>query len=90
MLLGVKGRIEGLKYNNDFGGRGGGTHGEGIDISVAGKICPLCKKEPYYRSVSTLMSLIVAAQQSDYACRKCGKKGHFQIYFRTLKWCKEV
>jgi len=56
----------------------------------AGKICPLCKKEPYYRSVSTLMSLIVAAQQSDYACRKCGKKGHFQIYFRTLEWCKEV
>lgn len=24
MLLGVKGRIEGLKYNNNFGGRGGG------------------------------------------------------------------
>lgn len=71
MLLGVKGRTEGLKYNNDFGGRGWGY------TSV--------KRSHKYRSVSTLMSLIVAAQQSDYACRNCGNKGHFQIYFRTLE-----
>ena len=40
------GRLEGLKYNIYFGERGGGTQGQGIWI--------------FYRSVSTLLSLIVA------------------------------
>ena len=40
------GRLEGLKYNIDFGERGGGTQRQGIWI--------------FYRSVSTLLSLIVA------------------------------
>ena len=33
----VKERIEGLKYNIDFGGGGGDTQGEGIDISTTVK-----------------------------------------------------
>ena len=37
MLFVVKERIEGLKYNIDFGGRGGDTQGEGIDMSIMQK-----------------------------------------------------
>ena len=54
MLFVVKETIEGLKYNIDLGG-GVGIH------RGRGKICPIwqCKKGPFYRSVSTLLSLIV-------------------------------
>ena len=34
MLFVVKERIESLKYNIDFGGKGGGRQGEGIDMST--------------------------------------------------------
>ena len=37
MLFVVKEGIEGLKYNIDFGGRGGDTQGEGIDMSTMQK-----------------------------------------------------
>ena len=47
MLFEVKERLEGLKCNIYFGG--GGTQG-GEDR------CPLCKKGPFYRSVSTNVS----------------------------------
>ena len=37
MLFVVKERIEGPKYNIDFGGRGEDTQGEGIDMSTMQK-----------------------------------------------------
>ena len=37
MLSVAKERLEGLKYNIDFGGRGWGTQGEGIGMSTVQK-----------------------------------------------------
>ena len=37
MLFEVKERLEGIKYNIDFGGRGGGTQGKGIGMSTMQK-----------------------------------------------------
>ena len=44
MLFVVKERLEGLKYNIDLGGGGGGTQGEGIGMSTVqkGAIVPHC------------------------------------------------
>ena len=57
MLFLVEERLDAIKYNIDFGGRGGGTKGEGIGMSTIKK-----KLGPFYRSVSTLLSLIVAIE----------------------------
>ena len=48
MLFVVKERLEGLKYNIDFGGGGGGTQGEGIGMSTIqkGAIVPHCSLHP--------------------------------------------
>ena len=54
MLFSVEERLDDIKYNIDFGGRGKGDRGEG-DRSVHYE-----KKGAFYRRVSTLMSLIVA------------------------------
>ena len=56
MLSEIKERIEGPKYNIDFGGRGWGKQGKGIGMSTT-------QKGAILRSVSTLLSLIVAAQE---------------------------
>ena len=44
MFLVVKERLEGPKYNIDFGGRGGGRQGGGIGMSTVqkGAIVPHC------------------------------------------------
>ena len=47
MLSEVKERLEGPKYNIDFGGRGGGRQGMAIGKSTI-------QKGPFYGSVSTL------------------------------------
>ena len=52
MLSEVKERLEGPKYNNDFGGKGLGRQGKGIGMSTMQKV-------PFYGSVSTLLSLVV-------------------------------
>ena len=54
MLFEVKERLEGLEYNIDFGGGSGGTQGKGIGMFT------ICKKGPFYRSVLTPLSLVVA------------------------------
>ena len=54
MLFEVQERLKDPKYNIDFGGEGVGVH------RGRGYVCPLCKKGPFYGSVSTLLSLIVA------------------------------
>ena len=53
MLFVEKEELEGVKYNIDFGVRGESTLGRE-------QLFPRCKKGPFYRSVSTLWSLIVA------------------------------
>ena len=53
MLFVEKERLKGLKQNIGFGGRGGGTQGEGIGMFTV-------QKGPFYRSVSTRLSLIIA------------------------------
>ena len=53
MLSEVKKRLEGPKFNIDFGGRGWGRQGKEISISTM-------QKGPFYGSVSTLLSLIAA------------------------------
>ena len=53
-LFVVKERLEGLKYKIDF-------LGEGVEVHRGrGRLCQLFKKGPFYRSVSTLLSLTVA------------------------------
>ena len=56
MLFLVEERLDAIKYNIDFGGKGGGTKGEGIGMSTIKTL------GPFYRSVSTLLSLIVAIE----------------------------
>ena len=53
MLFVDKERLEGLKHNIGFRERGGGTQGDGIGMFTV-------HKRPFYRSVSTRLSLIVA------------------------------
>ena len=53
MLFEVKERLEGLEYNIDFGGGSGGTQGKGIGMFTT-------QKGVIYRSVLTLLSLVVA------------------------------
>ena len=55
MLFLVEERLDGMKYNIDFGGRGGGTQGKGIGM-------PTMKNGPIYKSVSKLLSLIVGRE----------------------------
>ena len=53
MLSVDKERLEGLKHNIGFRETGGGTQGKGIGMFNV-------QKRPFYRSVSTRLSLIVA------------------------------
>ena len=53
MLFVDKERLEGLKHNIGFRETGWGTQGEGIGMFNV-------QKRPFYRSVSTRLSLIVA------------------------------
>ena len=53
MLFVDKERLEGLKHNIGFRERGRGTQGNGIGMFTV-------HKRPFYRSVSTRLSLIVA------------------------------
>ena len=59
MLSEVKKRHEGPKFNIDFGGKGLGSTGEEVKISIS-----TMQKGPFYGSVSTLLSLIVATFNS--------------------------
>ena len=45
--------LDGIEYNNDFGGGGRGTQGMGIGMSTLEN-----DMGPFYRSVWTLLSLI--------------------------------
>ena len=66
MLSEIKERIEGPKYNIDFGGRGWGKQGKGIAMSTT-------QKGAILRSVSTLLSLIVAAQEWNFSQQNAPK-----------------
>ena len=54
MLFVVKDRLEVLNQNIDFE--------RGVELLRRGLACPQFKEGPFYKSVSTLLSLIVAAE----------------------------
>ena len=72
--------IEGLKCNIDFGEKDGDTQGRG-------QVCPLSKKGPFYRRVSTLLSLMyLKSQTSTMYFLLIQKNQKAKFFTSTIAW----